>query len=725
MQLPKSKILRSYFLILIACIPFAFSSKAQNTKNKPQKIDSLLAMLNSPLPDTNLVMLQVQLSQEYRYSKIDSSHFYADLATELSNKMKNKHCLIAALDAKGLAFVSESKYKEALACFERMKPIALTTDKQYKLGDYFNHSGICFDRMGNKTKALEMYLEGARLFEKEKNYRAACAAYNNISAIYRKQLNDSKSAFLYAHKSISILENIQDHSLYVLKGTAYERASTAMLLEKNYDSALHYANKSLDAFLASNSKLHLISQYANVANIYSRTNRQDTAAYYVDKAIKIGRETTYRTWLAHALNISGDIYRKRKMFNESLAAYSEAITIGKEVNESGRLIASYEGIIDLFVRFDDYKNAYLYRDSLSALQDSINSTDVTNNLNELNLKFETEKKENEIQKLSADKKIQQLQLEKQQAEIAGNLLAAKQKQIEIDLLQQAALLKDMQLKRQNDEIKERTLQALFNEQKLRLTEQEKTIKEKKLQNETIIRNSLIGLIILSGVISFVVFNRFQLKKKLEKQTALNNERLRIASELHDEVGSDLSGISVYSNVVKMQYHKDKQLAEQTLTKIADHAQITMQTMQDIVWAINPTNDSIGALIKQMKVFATPLLEARDIQFDFKLSEGLQKQSLNMEQRQHLYLIFKEAINNMIKYASASVCHVEISKYKNEWKLSVADNGSGFTKIANETTRDGNGIENMKKRAAALNGVIEIESEPGKGTRIEIKFLAAK
>ncbi|MBK7856167.1 MAG: histidine kinase dimerization/phosphoacceptor domain-containing protein [Bacteroidetes bacterium] len=203
-------------------------------------------------------------------------------------------------------------------------------------------------------------------------------------------------------------------------------------------------------------------------------------------------------------------------------------------------------------------------------------------MNALNLKYETEKKEKEIALLSSDKKIQQLQLEKQNAELAGNKLLAKQKENEIELLKQSTMLKDFELKRSYDELREKTLDALFKEQKLKLAEQQQIINEKQFQNERLVRNSLIGVFIVAGIIVFSLFNRFQLKKKLEKQTALNNERLRIATELHDEVGSDLSGINVYSSVAKMQFEQDKNLATGTLNKISEHTQSTIQTMQDIV-----------------------------------------------------------------------------------------------------------------------------------------------
>jgi signal transduction histidine kinase len=140
-------------------------------------------------------------------------------------------------------------------------------------------------------------------------------------------------------------------------------------------------------------------------------------------------------------------------------------------------------------------------------------------------------------------------------------------------------------------------------------------------------------------------------------------------------------------------------------------------MADIVWTINPENDQFEKIILRMRSFAYELLGAKKIDFEFNADEEVAKMKLSMEVRKNLYLIFKEATNNLVKYSGANKATFNIKTEKDNLTMLISDNGRGFNQ---QQTTEGNGLKNMKKRAGEIGGQLVIESWPGKGTEIQLR-----
>lgn len=216
--------------------------------------------------------------------------------------------------------------------------------------------------------------------------------------------------------------------------------------------------------------------------------------------------------------------------------------------------------------------------------------------------------------------------------------------------------------------------------------------------------------------------RYRVNELLKRQAMRN----KIAQDLHDNVGSTLSSISVYSQVAQIQ-SKNGNINElnEVLDKIGNTSNDMISEMNDIVWAINPRNDSMEKIIQRMESFARPLAAARNIQFDLQYDKSVDTLQLDMDGRKNFYLIFKEAINNAIKYSGTSALVVGIQLINNKLLLEVKDNGVGFN-VGNEmkgnrATLSGNGLHNMYKRANEMKGELQIDSQPGKGTTILLQM----
>jgi ligand-binding sensor domain-containing protein/anti-sigma regulatory factor (Ser/Thr protein kinase) len=216
--------------------------------------------------------------------------------------------------------------------------------------------------------------------------------------------------------------------------------------------------------------------------------------------------------------------------------------------------------------------------------------------------------------------------------------------------------------------------------------------------------------------------RYRINEILKMQAIRN----KIAQDLHDHVGSTLSSVSVYSQVAQIQGELgNKELMKDVLQKISVTATDMISEMSDIVWAINPRNDSLEKILQRMDSFAKPLLKARDIRCDFQYPNSLLNLNLGMEKRKNFYLIFKEAVNNALKYSSCKQLTVKVKSSHHHLELEVSDDGIGFDKEqvkANlSQSLSGNGFQNMQRRAKEMKGECQVTSSKGNGTTIYLRF----
>lgn len=218
--------------------------------------------------------------------------------------------------------------------------------------------------------------------------------------------------------------------------------------------------------------------------------------------------------------------------------------------------------------------------------------------------------------------------------------------------------------------------------------------------------------------AYSYFNRFRLRKKIEHQEMLLRERNRIARDLHDEVGSTLSAINILSHTAKDRFNKHPEKVGRQLELISDNAQTMLETMNDIVWSINPFNDDLEKILLRMREYANSVLEPRNIQFELEVSEVLAAIKLSPEIRRNLYLIFKEAVNNSSKYSHATALNIRFFGVNQVLFLCIEDNGVGFDI---QRISSGNGLRNMQRRALQSEGKISIESIKNKGTKILLEL----
>ncbi len=225
--------------------------------------------------------------------------------------------------------------------------------------------------------------------------------------------------------------------------------------------------------------------------------------------------------------------------------------------------------------------------------------------------------------------------------------------------------------------------------------------------------------LLCAVLAFSVY-RYRLNRLLE----IERVRTRIATDLHDDIGASLSRMAILSEAMKYQDEIKSGASTRMLSEIADSARSMIDAMADIVWSIDPKRDNLQSATARIRQFASDVLEARGIAWDLKLPPELEKVKLNADQRRQLLLIFKEAINNVVRHSGCSNVMLSLGLEGRLLAAEVRDDGCGFQSERFEGNsgngRGGNGLKNMGERARQLGGEFQVLSSPGAGTRLIFK-----
>jgi len=213
-------------------------------------------------------------------------------------------------------------------------------------------------------------------------------------------------------------------------------------------------------------------------------------------------------------------------------------------------------------------------------------------------------------------------------------------------------------------------------------------------------------------------------ERLERQRAIEQERARIANEIHDDLGSHLTRITMLSETARGELN-DPAKADKGLSRIYDIARELTRAMDEIVWAVNPKHDTMEGLVNYLEKFALDFLEMAGVRCRLEIPMEFPSWLLTSEARHNMFLAFKEALNNVVKHAGASEVRITLELTGSGYQLMVEDNGRGFvpdTRTAKATAaRDklvsGNGLENMRQRLTQIGGRCEIRSAPGQGTKV--------
>lgn len=489
--------------------------------------------------------------------------------------------------------------------------------------------------------------------------------------VFENTLSLCDTAMLYAKKAKN---DDRLARIFMTIGSVY-------FYQKIYDKALVWYMKANALFVSINNENMNGIVLNNIANTYNDIDRFDSAKIYYAKAIEIGERLKDFNQLPLFYGGLGETLTNSGNFDEAFIYCKKSLDLALSQDQVQHISTAYLKLGQLFLKKKDYKHSIEY--ALDAYNIASRDNNISDQQQAANILASCYEKLGNYQAA-----FQYMQIEKLLSDSLNKL------QFKGEIVTQQTIFEVSQ--------KENQIKLLNNEKALRVKE----IDQKKL-----LILLLVVAFIAAAIIGFILWNRYRLKQRL-KEVEIRN---KIASDLHDDVGSTLSSIRMYSDIVKNQPNQTATSA-QLLDKISSNSKEMIENMSDIVWMIKPGNDDFSNIQNRMLNFANELCVPAGINFEFDKNTSSDTLQISMELRRDIYLIFKEAINNAVKYSHCHTIHAAINCKNNFIEMQISDDGNGFDA---ESIKNGNGLSNMQKRAEAHKGKIKITTLPGEGTEIAV------
>jgi len=622
-----------------------------------------------------------------------------------------------ALNKMAITF-SKNNTEKSLKYAWRAKAIAKALDTDKSLSTCY---GVLANIHKNASQrdSTEFYLEGLKTLAANANeidWNHINQIYNSTTGLYYKNIGRPKEALPYLLRGYEYSKKIgKKDEIYgqaINLGNCYYQIS-------DYKKSLQYHLIALKGFESSGNKSGQSFCYNNISNCYYEMNRFAESISYLKKSVKLKKELNDKRGLANAEQNLGNNYMGLENLILAEKHFKNAIALNKELDNVSGLIANYFNIGKMYSEKEP-QTAISFFNSAKTL--AIENGD-TNMVSKIDLEILANNTIKEKQLQNEKNAILNIQAFKEagkkrdEADGYKNLADYYTQLGQFDkALEYTNMYHDLR-----DSLKSNEILAQFknieeqynkekNEKQIILLQKDKEINEQKLNRQRFLM-IIFGLVIIStGVGIYMFVNRYRLKQRMQELELRN----RIAADLHDEVGSSLSSIYMLSEMAgKNQFDAKGEIME----RIKTNAQETMERMGDIVWMIKPNANEGEGLKYRMERFVTDICNSQNIQCNFS-AEDLNEVKLSMKQKKNMYLIFKEAVNNAIKYSQTKKLEIQIAQHGKQLEMTIKDYGNGFDE---KIVLKGNGLENMQSRATELKGNLRLTSLTKHGTEIHLSF----
>ena len=489
-------------------------------------------------------------------------------------------------------------------------------------------------------------------------------------------------------------------------------------LTGDFTKSLPLLQKSIDSYEKLNDKTDLPLVYIAIGRLYKKAQDDcKNAAVYYQKAEKIYESTKNRQELATVHNYLGNIAEHcDNDLEKALSYYHKTEKYYTEVKDTIGLSYSYDFISQIYGQQNRPEDAI--QKQTKALQLRISTKDSFaiaisyTNLGEIYIlqnnyskALENFEKALETIKNHDFKDLKSYLLGK----LSDVCLEQKNFSCAYEYLKQQKVMKDALL----DEEKHKQLAEMktkYETEKKEMALAEEVIKNK---NKTLLLLVLIGAVLILIIVVALVVQRRKMDKQKSTITNLQNlesERTRIARDLHDNLGAELTMIS--SRIDMKVFRTTNEADKKDLTDIREISANANFVLRETIWSIHKEELTIDELYRKAEQYATRILGSKEIRVAVIATE---KQTvLFPAMALHLFRVIQEAINNVSKYADCS----ELKIFIGPSRIEIFDNGKGFNK---ETSKKGYGLQNMEQRAKEFNGTVSVESEEGKGTSVIVEF----
>ncbi len=645
-----------------------------------QKADSIKSVLLKTKSDTSKTILLSALADVLTKSNPQQAIENAQAGLTLAKKIGFDKGIFENAFSLANAFQGQSSFDSAVFYFHRALSITEKREDQLGQAEICSGLGHSFMRKSQMDSSRYFLDKGLALAKQSKNYRVEAGIYNNYGNVFLEESNYQK-ALEYFVQAAKLYENplADDHG----QALALSNIGNIEYRLGNYGQALDYAWQSMTIAKRRNFTPEMGYAHKLLGRIYRKQKKYDSALVEYKQAQKLYLTLGDVRSAAELLQNIGNIYFDKEQHRDALANYQQSLKLAKSISVKPLIAYAYSAIGQAYTVLAKNDLALLYLDS---------ARNAAKGIGNAYLMMDTYQSISSVYESKGDYK---------------KALSTHQHFVQ---------LKDSITQSENRQLAEET-QAKYElekkEAQITLLTKDQELHALALERQRAIKIGIVVAFILVVVIALLLINRYRLSNRSKRLAEIEQVRNTIARDLHDDIGSTLSTINIISNLAMRENINGN---NHHLSRIAEQSTKMMESMADMVWSINPINDSIEKVMVKMKVFATEILEPKNITVRFFGEESLSGLPLDAEKRKNIFLIFKEAINNAAKYSQATEVNVTLKQTESKLTMTVSDNGKGFIE---ENVKSGNGLKNLKSRADAMDAEIKLSSAENKGTQIEV------
>jgi two-component system, NarL family, sensor histidine kinase UhpB len=606
--------------------------------------------------DTTRALALLDYGGLFCYTNYDSAEFYYKQSRDISARNNFYRGMQKYISYQSEIYNLQGLFDINLIHCRRGVDLAIQkTDPHYQ-GVHLSNIGNIHLFKGNADSAAWYLVSASRLLEEARDSMILGQVYANLSTVF-DNIGQYDQALFYNRQALRLAKSNGDH---VGIGFAMNNIGVALKKKNQLDSTEYYFKEALA--IARQYKQKDLEIDASINLGYTEINKLNYSAaqQFFERAMRLSVEMQHEYGTVNAKKGLAINYMKQQNFVLAENLLKESIQVALRKNFKSELKELYQ------LQYVAAKANGNYLLALEAYQNHIHFKDSLSNL--------------EIQKN----------------------IASLEKQYQAERKEKMLLQKDQQIKSQQ------------------------TLLQSKNTWIWILGSGMF----LLGLIIFLAVKVFKEKRVAEQrqQELLNvqlsmqakeEERNRIARELHDDLGGSLSGIVVQTHFMRQQVeHHNVTALQKSIEKISQASSEMIIKLNDIIWLVNPNYDTLEKLVQRIEEFANDMAKAKGMDVRIDTTENNESLALNSQARKNIYLICKEAINNAVKYSQATELYLNIARSGDELKLLIEDNGKGFD---TSDTRSGNGLDNMKERASNIGAFYSIGKGKKNGTRISLHY----
>ncbi|MFD2725384.1 tetratricopeptide repeat-containing sensor histidine kinase [Hyunsoonleella rubra] len=626
------------------------------SQTKSKDLDYLLHLSKEKKGDT-LISIYNNLSWEFKNSKLDSAFYYAREAIRLSKENGSKLQLAYGYNSLANCFENKGLLDSALVYHHKSLKLKFEANDMQGQADSYNNLGIVYDLKGDYSESLENYFKALKIYESEDvPFDKIPLVLSNIGIAYKKQ-KEYQKALGYYKRALAIY---QKHDYSFGEVITSGNIGSVLINLKAFDSAIVYSQSAKEMYTKLGYHRYVPYMVHNIAvakdSLYLFAEAQRS---YREALSLYQKDDNLYEYASAKLGLAKSFLKEEK-YKQSIVQADDALTLSMGKGFLEFEVESYRILGNAYSGLGDYKKAYGLIENYRIGNEKLFEENKTKAVFELETKYQTEKKEKEILAQRTEIAEKELDLNRKNTQLIGLVIVAI-------LLSVLGYL-------------------VYSQQKL---------KNRQLQKESELKEALA---------------------KIETQNRLQEQRLRISRDLHDNIGAQLTFI--ISSIENLQYGlktKNEKITNK-LSGISAFTKDTIYELRDTIWAMNKSEISLEDLEARISNFVKKANLHSDItRFNFTVDEGISKSSvLSSVKGMNIYRMIQEATNNAIKYAGAENISVNVSKYEDGILVKIKDDGKGFDP---KKVEHGNGLNNMKKRASDIGADFKLVSKPGSGTSV--------